>query len=300
MTNRAIQGFFLNRQARVPAPFAHPRPKVAQPYGGNSAFEVDPTRLGLANGGGRSLPDAVRGKMEAAFAADFSAVRVHVGPQAERIGAIAFTLGADIYFAPGRYQPDSVHGQQLLGHELAHVIQQRQGRVRASGSGVTVVQDRALEAEADHLAQRAVAHARPSGAALQLKDRAQSLLHITTQPVGSVVPDVARRQVAWAGNRTVQAKGGKQLLALAAPRTFKGPEMAVQQALVKELEKLVAEGTFGRGDAAQSIMCLGGVLLPNDLDMLPADLIRAASFVKAPNPAVRDAFDVIAGRTYKI
>ena len=57
-------------------------------------------------------------------------MRVHVGPQAERIGAIAFTIGSDIYFAPGRYQPDTVYGRQLLGHELAHVVQQRAGRAR--------------------------------------------------------------------------------------------------------------------------------------------------------------------------
>jgi ribosomal protein S18 acetylase RimI-like enzyme len=97
--------------------------------------------------------------MEAALGANFSNVRVHIGPQAERIGAIAFTVGSDIYFAPGRYQPDTVHGQQLLGHELAHVVQQRAGRVRNPlGSGLAVVQDHALEAEADRLGQRAAMH----------------------------------------------------------------------------------------------------------------------------------------------
>jgi hypothetical protein len=128
---------------------------VAQPHGGNGSFAIDPVQLGLARGGGKPLPQAVLAKMEAAFGADFSAVRIHVGPQASRIGAIAFTTGNDLYFAPGRYQPDSVQGQQLIGHELAHVIQQRQGRVRASGNGVSVVQDRALEAEADRLGVRA-------------------------------------------------------------------------------------------------------------------------------------------------
>jgi hypothetical protein len=106
------------------------------------------------------LPESVRGKMEAALGANFVDVRVHVGPQAERIGAIAFTIGSDIYFAPGRYQPDSVHGQQLLGHELAHVVQQRAGRVRnPMGSGIAVVQDHALEAEADRLGRRAASAA---------------------------------------------------------------------------------------------------------------------------------------------
>ncbi len=132
---------------------------MVQPHGAGDAFPVDPGRLGLANGGGRPLPEAVRGRMEAALGADFSAVRVHVGPQAERIGAIAFTLGSDIYFAPGRFQPDTAPGQQLLGHELAHVVQQRQGRVRnPMGSGIAVVQDRALEAEADRLGQHAASH----------------------------------------------------------------------------------------------------------------------------------------------
>ena len=172
MAGRVIQGFFPSGKlhlagvapavaqpkamANCPGPprpaFVAPAP-VAQRFGGTGPFAVDPGKLGLATGGGRPLPDAVRGHMEAALGADFSAVRVHVGPQAERIGAVAFTLGHEIYFAPGRFQPDTAHGRQLLGHELAHVVQQRQGRVRnPSGPGLAVVQDRALEAEADRLA----------------------------------------------------------------------------------------------------------------------------------------------------
>jgi hypothetical protein len=143
------------RPAFVPPPAARPS-SVAQRHSASDAFAIDPGRLGLA-GGGRPLPEGVRGKMEAALGANFADVRVHVGPQAERIGAIAFTLGSDIYFAPGRYQPDTPHGQQLLGHELAHVVQQRAGRVRNPGSRLAVVQDHALEAEADRMGQRAAA-----------------------------------------------------------------------------------------------------------------------------------------------
>jgi hypothetical protein len=148
-----------------PAPAFAPRPatagRPAQAHGATGSFEVDPIQLGLARSGGKPLPQAVLAKMEAAFRADFSGVRVHVGSQAPRIGAIAFATGNDIYFAPGRYQPDSIQGQQLLGHELAHVVQQRQGRVRAQGSGVAIVQDRMLEAEADRLAMRAAMHRAP-------------------------------------------------------------------------------------------------------------------------------------------
>jgi ribosomal protein S18 acetylase RimI-like enzyme len=145
------------RPAFVPPPAAR-QGGVAQRHGASDAFAIDPGRLGLA-GGGRPLPEGVRGKMEAALGADFSNVRVHIGPQAERIGAIAFTIGSDIYFAPGRYQPETPHGQQLLGHELAHVVQQRAGRVRNPlGSGLVVVQDTGLEAEADRLGRHAAAH----------------------------------------------------------------------------------------------------------------------------------------------
>jgi hypothetical protein len=172
MTGRVIQGSFLGGRARLPASVAQPkamprppgppvpafagRPAVAQRQGAGDAFEVDPVRLGLVSAGGRPLPDVVRGSMETVLGADFSGVRVHVGPQADRVDAIAFTVGSDIYFAPGRYQPETVQGRQLLGHELAHVVQQRQGRVRNPlGSGVAVVQDHALEAEADRLGWRA-------------------------------------------------------------------------------------------------------------------------------------------------
>src|SRR5271170_5130760 len=169
MSGKVIQGLFTGGRPRNTTPVVPPkampgppapafvrRPPIAQPHGAGDTFAVDPGRLGLASGGGRPLPEAVRGKMEAAFGADFAGVRVHVGPQAERVGAIALTMGTDIYFALGRYQPETIQRQQLLGHELAHVMQQRAGRVRnPMGSGVAVVQDRALEAEADRLGMRA-------------------------------------------------------------------------------------------------------------------------------------------------
>jgi len=133
---------------------------VAQPQAVGHARPLPPGLIHPGGGGGgRPLPEAVRRNMESAFGSDFSDVRIHVGPQASAIGALAFTLGSDIHFAPGLYNPESHHGQHLLGHELAHVVQQRAGRVRNPfGSGVAVVQDPALEAEADRLGQRAATH----------------------------------------------------------------------------------------------------------------------------------------------
>jgi hypothetical protein len=98
--------------ALIQARLANPGPSRGRP--GGEAAAIDPARIGLRRTPGRPLPDGVRGQMEAALGADFSAVRVHVGPQAERLGAIAFTMGGDIYFAPGRYRPDTSRGQRNL------------------------------------------------------------------------------------------------------------------------------------------------------------------------------------------
>lgn len=130
----------------------NPQAKLAP---GVEAFEVNLQR----KSGGWILPKEVQTKMEAALGGDFSDVRIHVGSEVASIGAIAFTWGSDIHFAPGYYNPHSIQGQQLLGHELTHVLQQRAGRVRNPfGNGTAVVQDHALEAEADRMGMKAAMH----------------------------------------------------------------------------------------------------------------------------------------------
>lgn len=121
------------------------------------AFRVPPEIRLESSGGGQVLPPTVREKMERFFAADFSAVRIHVDSKPESIGAVAFTRGAQIHFAPGRYSPHTPHGQRLLGHELTHVVQQSAGRVGNPFHGaLAVVQDPGLEAEAERMGLLAV------------------------------------------------------------------------------------------------------------------------------------------------
>ena len=55
--------------------------------------------------------------MESFFGTSFADVRVHVGHEAASLCALAFTIGTDLYFAPGQYNPQTTQGQQLLGHE---------------------------------------------------------------------------------------------------------------------------------------------------------------------------------------
>ena len=81
-----------------------------------------------AQGGGLPLAEGVRAPMEQAFAADFSGVRVHTDAESDSLNrslqARAFTTGQDIFFRQGEYSPSSSGGQQLLAHELTHVVQQ--------------------------------------------------------------------------------------------------------------------------------------------------------------------------------
>jgi hypothetical protein len=103
--------------------------------------------------GGDRMPSGLQTRMEDAFGTDLSSVRIHQGPKAETIGARAYTRGSDIYFAPGQYGPHERAGQELLGHELVHVVQQAQGQVasvQAKGA-VTINSDPSLEREADAL-----------------------------------------------------------------------------------------------------------------------------------------------------
>lgn len=114
--------------------------------------------------GSSNMPGDVRAKMESALGADFSDVSIHEGSEASSVGALAYTQGSEIHFAPGRYAPNTREGQELLGHELTHVIQQRQGRVKPTTevNGLPVNDDAGLEKEADSMGRRAVASPAPA------------------------------------------------------------------------------------------------------------------------------------------
>lgn len=104
------------------------------------------------------IPDGVKQKMEDSFGTDFSSVRVHPdSSSAPEVGALAYTQGSDIHFAPGQFKPDTSTGQQLLGHELTHVVQQQESRVQPTTeiAGMAVNDDVSLEHEADILGAKA-------------------------------------------------------------------------------------------------------------------------------------------------
>lgn len=107
----------------------------------------------------------LRADMEASFDADFSSVSVtRDAASAASLNAVAYTQGERIVLGGSAPGLDTDGGRSLLGHELAHVVQQRAGRVEAPAAGPAINADARLEAEADVAGERA-ARGAPAGVA---------------------------------------------------------------------------------------------------------------------------------------
>ncbi|WP_250037741.1 eCIS core domain-containing protein [Paractinoplanes maris] len=106
-----------------PEPEPAPEPAAGEPVVTDQAQEY----LMSTRGQGAPLPEPVRLDFETAFRRPLGDIRIHddnAADQAARnLNALAFTLGTDIYFRSGSYDPSSPDGKRLLAHELAHVSQ---------------------------------------------------------------------------------------------------------------------------------------------------------------------------------
>ncbi len=116
------------RQGPESAPVKKALQMKQVPWGGSSAPALVESNLNALRGSGRPLPETMRLFMEPRFGFDFSRVRIHTDDRAavaaKGINARAFTIGRDVVFGAGQYQPESREGRRLLAHELAHVVQQ--------------------------------------------------------------------------------------------------------------------------------------------------------------------------------
>jgi hypothetical protein len=99
--------------------------------GGGDASEELENSIQQARGGGQFLDPELQDKMGQAMGADFSDVKVHTDSQSDQLNqsiqAKAFTTGKDVFFRQGEYDPGSSSGQELIAHELTHVVQQGGG-----------------------------------------------------------------------------------------------------------------------------------------------------------------------------
>ncbi|TDR44871.1 uncharacterized protein DUF4157 [Tahibacter aquaticus] len=103
-------------------------PATTAPAAHTAVAPATAGRIAALDGSGSALDSAQRDFFEARLGRDLGAVRLHTGSEAATashdLAARAFTLGNDIAFARGEYQPDSTAGQHLLAHELVHTLQQ--------------------------------------------------------------------------------------------------------------------------------------------------------------------------------
>ncbi|MHC5939142.1 eCIS core domain-containing protein [Nostoc sp.] len=95
--------------------------------GGEASTDLEST-INRARGSGQPLEAGLQRSMGQAMGAEFSGVRVHTDTQADHLNqsiqAKAFTTGQDVFFRQGKYNHSSRGGQELIAHELTHVVQQ--------------------------------------------------------------------------------------------------------------------------------------------------------------------------------
>jgi hypothetical protein len=127
------------------------------------AGDADQAVAAASGNSGSALPETLMRKFEASLGTDLSGVRVHAGNDsaaaAHAVGAQAYTVGQDIHFGTGYYDPSSSRGEHLLAHEVAHTVQQRGGTPRHQNKLEVSAPHDAAEYEADRAADAMVAGA---------------------------------------------------------------------------------------------------------------------------------------------
>lgn len=109
--------------------------------------------IAASRGQGRQLDAGLAGDLGGALGDSLHDVRVHTDEHAaalaRAVSARAFTVGPDIFFGQGEYNPGSPEGTRLIAHEATHVVQQR-GAPMAGPLTVSQPGD-AMEREAEAL-----------------------------------------------------------------------------------------------------------------------------------------------------
>jgi hypothetical protein len=111
--------------------------------------------IAASQGRGRRLAGDVSQGLETVVGSPLGDVRVHTDDRAaalaRAVSARAFTVGSDIFFGSGEYNPRTRDGAQLIAHEAAHVVQQRGAPL--SGPLTVSQPGEPLEREADAVAR---------------------------------------------------------------------------------------------------------------------------------------------------
>ena len=117
---------------------------------------VPPLVQEVLRSSGQPLDPATRAFMEPRFGHDFGYVRVHTDAKAADsarvVCAHAYTMGRNVVFGQNEFAPATHQGRELLAHELAHTIQQR----NTSGTPASADSQEVFEASASAAARNVI------------------------------------------------------------------------------------------------------------------------------------------------
>jgi hypothetical protein len=203
----------MEAMPETPLPLAVSNGPMVAPSGRGAAAsgEAPPSVHAALAMPGQPLDASARAFFEPRFGVDLSGVRVHTDALAQQsaldVNALAYTVGSHLVFGAGRYAPESLGGQQLLAHELAHTLQQQQSLqvqryTAAERRAMTEGQITARQSDLDLASQR---HFQPGDIVFRLGSRPLGLL--MGEPVthgGIYIGDGLIHDVVGFGNRHVR------------------------------------------------------------------------------------------------
>jgi hypothetical protein len=182
----------MDRHARLPLPRSRAdrrqaRPALRKIRSAASLLEIGAlfrADLLRRSGAGIPLDTELRRRLMRPLGFDPRLARLHIDPAsaaaARLLQSEAFTIGTDVFFAQGRYQPETRFGLGLIAHELVHVGQQT-GPQRAVARLFTLYGGDQMEREAQEKAGHAVQQAFPP--AQQRRREPPALARLATQRI---------------------------------------------------------------------------------------------------------------------
>ena len=162
----------------------------------------------------QAIGKEVTAQLDPRFEHQFSQVRVHADAEADQLArdfeARAFTVGQDVFFRAGEYDPASTRGLGLLSHELAHTVQQGQLPPQTRFSSLQIsAKDSSIEREARAVGTatalgRAAPTVAPSEPVIARDDYADQAYGIMNS---SMTPEDRTQALLAAENRSLAAQG---------------------------------------------------------------------------------------------
>ncbi len=163
---------------------------------GGTASDAVTRQINATRGSGSNMDRPTQSFMESRFGADFSNVKIHTSDAAvqmsRELNAQAFTVGSDIYFNSGKYNPSSESGKHLLAHELTHTVQQGSGNQQISMARLTIGTANLNIDYGDIVLQDTVA-----GRQAQIESRYQSWTGSPASVIHDLITPLTDREKRW-------------------------------------------------------------------------------------------------------